>query len=125
MSAAAARKAENANTSPQLASESIGTEPVSSRQTKVTKFMVGDDQFAVLSVPLSDGSLMESLSTAEREVAALAAAGLKNAAIAAYRHTSVRTVANQMAAVLRKLGVSSRYQLAARLALHPLKERKR
>jgi DNA-binding NarL/FixJ family response regulator len=98
---------------------------VSSTQAKVSTFRIGDDQFAVLSVPLIEGSAMDALSTAEREVAALAAAGLRNAAIAAYRRTSVRTVANQMASILRKLGVSSRYELAARLAPHPLKERKR
>jgi DNA-binding CsgD family transcriptional regulator len=49
-----------------------------------------------------------SLTTAELEVARLAAQGRSNAEIAEARDTSVRTVANQMAKILRKLGVSSR-----------------
>jgi DNA-binding CsgD family transcriptional regulator len=53
----------------------------------------------------------EGLSDAERTVAALAANGESNAAIAQRRQTSVRTVANQMSSVLRKLGLFSRADL--------------
>jgi DNA-binding CsgD family transcriptional regulator len=49
-----------------------------------------------------------NLTSAELEVARLAAAGRTNAEIARKRRTSVRTVANQMAKILRKLGVGSR-----------------
>ena len=55
------------------------------------------------------------LSAAEREVATLAASGLTNAAIAEHRGTAVRTVANQMASVLRKLGAGSRRDMAPHL----------
>jgi DNA-binding CsgD family transcriptional regulator len=89
---------------------------------KVALFTVGEDQFAVLSVPLDEGPAMAALSHAEREVAVLAARGLRNAEIARHRGTSVRTVANQMASILRKVGVSSRYELAAHLARYPLGE---
>jgi len=41
--------------------------------------------------------------------------GESNAAIARKRRCSPRTVANQIASVLRKLGASSRYELASRL----------
>ncbi len=51
------------------------------------------------------------LTTAEREVARLVAAGLSNAAIAAVRRRSERTVANQVARLLQKLGVPSRHQV--------------
>lgn len=95
-------------------------DPPESGDPLVVTFHVGDSRFAVLSVPLHDGSLVAVLTAAEREVAALAAAGLGNAAIARCRGTSERTVANQMAAILRKLKVGSRYELAALLALTTL-----
>jgi DNA-binding CsgD family transcriptional regulator len=89
---------------------------------RVITFRVGDVQFAVLSVPLHDGAALDALAPAEREVAVLAAAGLSNLAIARCKGKSVRTVANQMASILSKLRVGSRYELAARLALCPLKD---
>jgi DNA-binding NarL/FixJ family response regulator len=74
-------------------------------------------------LPLEDGSSLVSfaaqpvalqvLTSAERSVAALALAGLDNAAIARARATSVRTVANLLARCFRKLGVRSRTELAA------------
>jgi DNA-binding NarL/FixJ family response regulator len=54
-----------------------------------------------------------SLTAAEREVARCAGAGMSNLAIAEQRRTAVRTVANQIASVLRKLCVGSRAALAA------------
>jgi DNA-binding NarL/FixJ family response regulator len=61
------------------------------------------------------GAPAPALSPAEREVATLAAAGWTNAAISVHRGTSDRTVANQMASIFRKLGVSSRQELAAHI----------
>ncbi|MDX2089283.1 MAG: LuxR C-terminal-related transcriptional regulator [Kofleriaceae bacterium] len=52
------------------------------------------------------------LTPSELAVARLAAAGRSNAEIAAARRSSPRTVANQMAAILRKLKLSSRVELA-------------
>lgn len=52
------------------------------------------------------------LSSAERAVAILAAAGWTNTAIADRRGTSVRTTEAQLAAVLRKLVIGSRRQIA-------------
>jgi DNA-binding CsgD family transcriptional regulator len=66
----------------------------------------------VFRVPLKRIALHESLSDAEREVAVLALAGLSNSEIGRRRGTSGRTVANQMATIFRKLGVSSRTELA-------------
>ncbi|HLK39580.1 MAG TPA: helix-turn-helix transcriptional regulator [Polyangiaceae bacterium] len=86
----------------------------------VVTFRLGEAQFAVLSVPLHDSRALAGLTEAERQVATLAAAGLSNASIARCRRTSSRTVANQMASILRKLGVGSRYGLAARLAQCPV-----
>jgi len=81
---------------------------------RVATFHLGE--VAVLKVPLHDGAEMNALSPAEREVAALAAAGLDNLTIARCRGRAVRTVANQMASILSKLHVGSRRDLAARLA---------
>jgi DNA-binding NarL/FixJ family response regulator len=55
------------------------------------------------------------LTTAERQVVTGVLNGRTNAAIARARRTSSRTVANQLAAVYRKLGVSSRWELTAQL----------
>ncbi len=56
-----------------------------------------------------------TLTGAERAVATLAACGLSNAQIARARACSDRTVANQLAAVLRKTGARSRRELAVRV----------
>lgn len=56
------------------------------------------------------------LTRAELAVARLAAAGRSNAEIAVARRSSARTVANQMASILRKLALRSRIEIAAHLA---------
>jgi DNA-binding NarL/FixJ family response regulator len=54
-----------------------------------------------------------ALTSTERAVACAAAAGRSNRQIAAARGTSMHTVANQLASVYRKLGISSRAELMA------------
>lgn len=76
---------------------------------------VGGEAYVVMSLPTGTTGPMDELSAAEREVANDAAAGLSNAAIAKMRSRSPRTIANQLASIFRKLGVSSRAELAARL----------
>jgi len=53
------------------------------------------------------------LTSREREIAALVAAGLSNAAIAARLTLSERTVENHVSQILRKLGCSSRAGVAS------------
>jgi DNA-binding CsgD family transcriptional regulator len=53
------------------------------------------------------------LTAAEKDIALAISRGLSNAEIAAARHSSARTVANQLAGILKKLGVSSRVELVA------------
>lgn len=82
----------------------------------------------VIEVPLSDEATVSVLEVRreraavaaetvltknELAVARLAAAGRSNAEISALRRTSSRTVANQMASILRKLNLRSRIELAA------------
>lgn len=73
---------------------------------------VGRTRLAVVSVPIARGS---RLSAAEREVAALVVRGLSNAEIAEARGTSERTVANQVRAILAKLGIEGRREVARAL----------
>jgi DNA-binding NarL/FixJ family response regulator len=56
---------------------------------------------------------LATLTRSERRVAELVARGKTNQEIARARRTSVRTVANQVAAILRKLGATSRVAIAA------------
>lgn len=73
---------------------------------------------AVLSIRLDVESipLSSELTTAERDVARALLRGHSNAKIAADRRRSLRTVANQVAVVFRKLGVRSRGELFASCA---------
>ncbi len=66
-------------------------------------------------VVVLSGPEFECLTRAERAVVALAAAGLSNQQIARARKSAPRTVANQLASAFRKVGVGSRFELAARL----------
>ena len=83
------------------------------RGAEVTEFEYADGTFAVVSVP--HAAPAGALTDAEREVAALIADGRSNAEIARARGTSRNTVSNQIASILRKLGVGSRVEVAARI----------
>jgi len=90
-----------------------GRAPAGVRSTVVE---TPDGCFAVLSYPLPGASPTPGLTATERAVLALVLAGRSNAAIALERGTAVRTVANQVASIFRKHGVSSRSELIALLA---------
>ena len=84
---------------------------------KAALFDVDGQEWAVLSfAPETGAPIPGSLSPAERDVLRGLLAGQSNAVIARARGTSIRTVANQVAAVLRKLGLDSRRQLVALFA---------
>jgi DNA-binding NarL/FixJ family response regulator len=59
--------------------------------------------------------LPTAFSESERAVARALIAGSSNAEIAKARGTSIKTVANQLYAMYRKLGVNTREELVARL----------
>jgi len=86
------------------------------RGLSVTRISVGDDEFAILSFPCSPAAFDMELTPAERAVLGALLAGKSNSTIARERSTSVRTIANQVASIYRKAGVSSRCELAARCA---------
>jgi DNA-binding CsgD family transcriptional regulator len=73
-----------------------------------------------------DTEALGALTRAERDVALLIVEGCCNAEIAARRHgRSTRTVANQVAAIFRKLRVQSRLDLVRRLTRRGLREERR
>lgn len=74
---------------------------------------LGDD--LVLLTIADAAASKEQLTAAETQVAHLAARGLSSERIAKLRGSRARTVANQLAAAYRKLGVSGRRELRARL----------
>lgn len=81
---------------------------------RMTKLRVGEEQLLVVSYPLLP-TVPRGLTLAEANVAQLIVAGRSNREIAALRGSRERTVANQVASVFRKLGVSSRSELIAAL----------
>lgn len=83
---------------------------------RVTHLHHDGHDYAVIQLAISP-NLPASLTAAEREVATLVVAGLSNAAIAARRHTSVRTVANQLRTIFTKLAIGSRRQLCSRYSI--------
>lgn len=69
------------------------------------------DSLGVLALSTKPLELPDSLSTAEKQVARMVYDGLSNAEMAERRGTATRTVANQLAAIYRKLEVDSRDEL--------------
>ena len=72
---------------------------------------VGSDEYVLFEwTTRMEGSFWGRLTPAERDVGRLVEAGLSNAEIAWTRRSSPRTVANQVASIFRKLGISSRLE---------------
>ncbi len=86
---------------------------------RVTTLEIGGERLAVISYRTSAHAVATGLSAAEQMVLEQVLAGASNAAIARTRGTSVRTIANQIASIFRKLGVGSRRELFALTAKLP------
>jgi DNA-binding CsgD family transcriptional regulator len=83
---------------------------------EVFEVRAAGEDLVVISMPVDpDTDRAHGLTRAEREVAKDVLAGHSSATIARRRGRSPRTIANQLAAIYRKLGVSSRAELAVRL----------
>jgi DNA-binding NarL/FixJ family response regulator len=65
-----------------------------------------------LSYPVPKTNWSDSLTSAEKDVAADILAGLANGAIGKKRGSSVRTVVNQVASIFKKIGAHSRLELS-------------
>ncbi len=94
-----------------VAREDEPDEPV-----RVTRFTAGSTEYAVLSYSVDEPVYPDVLTAAERDVCRHILSGAANREIAARRSCSHRTVANQVATILRKLGISSRAQLPLALS---------
>jgi DNA-binding NarL/FixJ family response regulator len=93
----------------------------------VYRFQINADEFALLTFSVTEPSPngIRSLTPSERAVYERLVAGWSTVAIAKERHTSARTVANQVAALYRKLKITSRRELRARHAAGETGERDR
>ncbi len=92
----------------------LGGSKMARRGVRARRFAHEGGEFLVVSFPLEIGDGADLLTAAEREVAAMVVRGMSNRAIAAARGTSENTVANQLKAIYRKLGIASRIELVAR-----------
>ncbi|MET0791399.1 MAG: helix-turn-helix transcriptional regulator [Polyangiaceae bacterium] len=87
-------------------------------EARCTSWLVnGGSELSVLSMPRPEGALKSLLPCAEFEVIRGLVQGLSYEDIALRRDISARTVANQISAVFRRLGVSGRNALLERLFL--------
>lgn len=85
----------------------------------MTKHVVGFEHgsgLILLQLDAAPEERLESLNPAERSVASAVLEGKSNKEIAQARGTAVRTVANQVAKVLARCGVTSRAELVRLLA---------
>ena len=69
------------------------------------------DDLALLDFPVPEAVIPPALTEAEHAVARLVFGGATNQEIADARGVSVKTIGNQLEAIYRKLGVSSRSEL--------------
>jgi DNA-binding NarL/FixJ family response regulator len=84
-------------------------------RTTLAETAVEGDRLLVGAFSAVREDLIAQLTDAERAVLAALLAGSTNADVARRRECSERTVANQVQAIYRKLGVRSRAELAVRL----------
>ena len=84
-------------------------------RARLAAVSVDEEKLLMGSYPLAGSLQIDKLTDAERVVLAHLAAGSTNEDIAQRRHTSSRTVANQVQSIFRKLEVRSRSELAANL----------
>jgi DNA-binding CsgD family transcriptional regulator len=87
-------------------------------QARLSQLEVAGLPFWVNSVRRPDAELSALLSPAEYTVTRLFVEGKTHSEIARLRRTSTRTVANQLAAVFHRLGVSGRLRLLGKLTMH-------
>ena len=83
--------------------------------SRLTTFRFDGTDYAVLSEDAPVPIDLFALTAAEAAVMALVLEGLSNAEVARRRKVSARTVANQLAALFRKLKIGSRAELMAKV----------
>jgi DNA-binding NarL/FixJ family response regulator len=88
---------------------------------RLTRMKPNDDKYWLVSVPRPDLEFPVELSRAEAVVVRQLLAGFTHAEISAQRATSPRTIANQLAAAFKKLGVSGRASILQLLIAYQAK----
>jgi DNA-binding CsgD family transcriptional regulator len=86
---------------------------VTHRDVRTAVVTIEGSEFLVVEWPCQSTQEAPALTAAERSVVAMVATGASNAEIARARGRSPRTIANQIASIMRKLGVGSRVAIAA------------
>ena len=86
-------------------------EEKSDRTVVGERLEIDGTELFLLGTPSLSDCLPDDLTQAEKDVAALLLEGRSNREIARARGTSVRTIANQVAAIFRKLKVTARVEL--------------
>lgn len=86
------------------------------RKARISQLEAPFGDHVVVSVPLSRPASFATLTKAEVEVAEGLLAGSTLQELARARKVSARTVGHQVAAIYKKVGVSSRYELVALVA---------
>lgn len=76
-------------------------------------FAMHGERYVVVGITSPSPLALAGLTASERDVARAILDGMSNRAIAEARGTATRTVANQIAALFRKLGIGSRAELGA------------
>jgi DNA-binding CsgD family transcriptional regulator len=87
---------------------------------RLTRFSADHDKYWLVSVERPDLRFPVPLSQAEADVVRQLVSGQTHAEISEHRARSPRTVANQLASVFKKLGVSGRGAILQRLISHTL-----
>jgi DNA-binding NarL/FixJ family response regulator len=83
---------------------------------RASRVELAGESYVVFSYPTAQWDLPDALTVAEREVALAVVGGATNEEIASLRASSARTVAHQVASIFAKMKVSSRAELASKLA---------
>jgi DNA-binding NarL/FixJ family response regulator len=86
--------------------------PPATLEVRTVRF--GTEQYLLFSWESEPPRDVSALSKAEREVLSAITEGASNREIALCRGVSERTIANQVAGLLRKVGAASRYELIRR-----------
>lgn len=85
-------------------------------ETRISSVDLDGEELIVLSWPVVARPELSSMTDAEQEILGMLLERRTQRDMASARGTSARTVANQVASIYRKLGVSGRVELLARLA---------
>jgi DNA-binding NarL/FixJ family response regulator len=89
------------------------------RWGRVSRLPIQGTNYRVVSVDRPEAELAHVLTPAQYDVIRLLVEGKSHHEIALSRHRSTRTIANQLGAAFRKLGVSGRSELLRRLIMQP------